>query len=211
MLLLYEINKNKKMSDKDLEKGKKGGESQETKEEGFDAEVIETRENVRNKSNMVHKAPELRLPDNPNELDRLKVSIVEAVENGDIDTAVKLQTEKNNLEIKMAKNLRKAHDSARQRYVEGQKALSADERDRNWETRKKAIGEVAEGVGKGVWKLTKFFGRSGLFLGQKGIDLARYILKNTFGLARDIVTEIHNGIVDMAKHRRENLPSKNDI
>ncbi len=204
------LNKNK-MSDKDLEKSKKRGESQETKEQALDAEVVETRENVKNKSNMVYEAPELRFPDNPNELDRLKVNIVEAVKNGDIDTAARLQAEKNNLEIKIVKNLRRAHDAARQRYVESQKALSADDRDRNWETRKKAIGEVAEGVGKGVWKLTKFFGRSGLFLGKKGVDFSRYVLKNTFGLAREVVTEIHNGIVDMTKHRRENLPPKNDI
>jgi hypothetical protein len=144
-------------------------------------------------------------------LDRLKISIIEAVEKGDIETATRLQTEKNNLEIKMARNVRRAHDSARQTYVESQKALSADDRERNWETRKKAIAEVAEGVGKGTWELSKFIGRSGLFLGKKGIDLSRYILKNTFGLARDITTEIHNGIVDMVKHRRENSPSNKDI
>jgi len=166
-------------------------------------EVRKTRDNVREDALTVYEAPELTLPENPTELDRLKLSIIEAVEQGDINTAMKLQAQKNKIEIDMAKNLRKAHDASRRRYEESQKALSADDRERNWETRKKKMGDVAIAVGKGTWQVTKFLGKSGLFLGKKTVDLTRYLLKNTFGLARDISTEIHNGIVDMKKYREE--------
>lgn len=197
--------------DKNIENKPSKGHSKEVPMEVLHPEVVNTREKVRDDALTVYQAPELTLPENPTELDRLKISIIEAVEAGDIKTAMKLQAQKNSVEIKMATNLRKAHDAARQRYVEAQKALSADDRDRNWETRKKAMAEFAEGVGKGTWKLTKFLAKAGYFVGTKTVDFSRYLLKNAFGAAREIGTEIHNGIVDINKYRRENTPKNYDL
>jgi hypothetical protein len=197
--------------DTNIENKTSKGHSKEAPIEVLHPEVVNTRQEVKNEALTVYEAPELTLPDNPTELDRLKISIIEAVEAGDIKTAVRLQAQKNKVEVAMADNVRRAHDAARQRYVEAQKALSADDRDRNWETRKKAMAEFAEGVGKGTWKLTKFLAKGGYFLGTKTIDFSRYLLKNVFGAAREIGTEIHNGIVDMNKYRRENTPKNHDL
>lgn len=213
MLLLYEIKIKINMAEPDeIEKKSSKGPAKEVPLEVLNPKIVDdTREKVHEDALTVYEAPELTLPDNPTELDRLKISIIEAVEAGDIKTAMQLQAQKNKLEIQMAKNLRRAHDSARQRYVESQKALSADDRDRNWETRKEAMIKVAEGVGKSTWKLSKYFTEGGLFLGKKAIDLSRYLLKNTFGAAREIATEVHNGIVDMNKYRTENSPRNYEL
>lgn len=174
-------------------------------------DIKHARDEVRQDAINVYEAPELTLPENPTEIQRLQISIVEAIEKGDVDTALKLQTQKNKIEVDMAKNLRKAHDAARKRYEESQKALSADDRERNWETRKKMMRDVAKSVGEGTWKVTKFLGKAGLFLGGKAVDLSRYVIKNAFGLARDISTEIHNGIVDMKRYREQNAHRNTEL
>ncbi len=198
-------------TDTNIENKTSKGHPKEAPMEVLHPEVVNTREEVRKDALTVYEAPELTLPDNPTELDRLKISIIEAVEAGDIKTAMKLQAQKNKVEIAMANNVRKAHNAARQRYVETQKALSADDRDRNWETRKKAMAEFAEGVGSGTWKLTKFLAKAGYFAGTKTVDFTRYLLRNSFGALRGIATEIHNGIIDMNKYRRENTPKNYDL